>query len=212
MHSIVIAGDGPRADVDSRANLRVSQVSQVIRLRSFAQLDLLGLDKVAHVRALANLTAGTQVRVGAKNRVSFHKGSLKNAAVANEYSIPDRRIANHRIRPNPATRADSRLAQDLNEGLQHGVRCNFYVAIDNAAGERQRQRDALSQQSLALAQPHPKIDKGKLAPRIRAQNFNRVFRLPRHHPLPRPPQQRRHVSQVILAMRIGGGELVNVQK
>ena len=63
VHAVIVAGDGAGANVDSRADFRVAQISEMVGLRSLAQLDLLGLDEVADVRALADLAARPQMRV-----------------------------------------------------------------------------------------------------------------------------------------------------
>src|SRR5271166_6521149 len=80
VYAVIVAGDGSGADVHACADFCVAQVGKMIRLRSFAQLDLLSLDEVAHVRALADLAAGPQVRIGADRCTSrdlsaFHYAS-----------------------------------------------------------------------------------------------------------------------------------------
>src|ERR1035438_4232439 len=44
--AIVITGDSTGADVYAFTNFRIAQIAEVIRLRSLAQLDFLGLDEV----------------------------------------------------------------------------------------------------------------------------------------------------------------------
>ena len=41
VHPVVVAGDGPRADVGSRAHLHIAQVSEVTGLRALGQLGFL---------------------------------------------------------------------------------------------------------------------------------------------------------------------------
>ena len=61
VHAVVVAGDRARADVDAFADLRVAQIGEMVRLRTFAQLRFLGLDEVADVRAFSDFAAGAQM-------------------------------------------------------------------------------------------------------------------------------------------------------
>src|SRR5580704_11839107 len=45
--TVVVAGDGARADVHAFTDFRVSQVAEVIRLGTLTQFDFLGLDKIS---------------------------------------------------------------------------------------------------------------------------------------------------------------------
>ena len=65
--AVVVAGDGSGADVDARADFGVAEIGQVVGLRSLAQLDLLGLDEIADVRAFADFAAGAQMRIRAED-------------------------------------------------------------------------------------------------------------------------------------------------
>jgi len=48
VHAVVIASDRARADVHAFNRFsRVAQITEVIRLRTLAQLDLLGFDEVS---------------------------------------------------------------------------------------------------------------------------------------------------------------------
>ena len=59
--TIVVAGNGSGADVHSRADFCVAQISKVVGLGSLAQFDLLGLDKVTDMSAFSNVAAGAQM-------------------------------------------------------------------------------------------------------------------------------------------------------
>ena len=131
--SIVVAGDGAGADVDPCADFGIAQIGEMVGFGSLAQLDLLGLDKIANVRTLSNIAAGAQMGIRAEDSVAFDAGAIENAAVADEDSIADFGISNHGIRPNAATGAYVRVAQNLNKRLEHGVRRNLNVTIDDAA-------------------------------------------------------------------------------
>jgi hypothetical protein len=59
--AIVVAGDSPRPDVHTFADLGVPQIAQVIRLGAFAQPSFLGLNEIAHVGVFTDLTADANV-------------------------------------------------------------------------------------------------------------------------------------------------------
>src|ERR1700687_4071231 len=63
VHAVVIAGDRARADVYAFSDFRVAEIAEMVRLRTLAQLDFLGLDKVSHASTLAHITSGAQMRV-----------------------------------------------------------------------------------------------------------------------------------------------------
>ena len=60
-HTIVVTGDGAGANVDPFPNLCVSQVTQVVRFRSFAQIGFFHLDKVSDFGLLPHHHTGTQM-------------------------------------------------------------------------------------------------------------------------------------------------------
>jgi len=88
--AIVVTGDRPRPDVDAAANLRVAQISQVIRLRSFAQARLLRLDKIADVRTLPDVTSRSQVRERPDPRSSVDQRIGNHARLQDQHRIANR--------------------------------------------------------------------------------------------------------------------------
>src|SRR5208337_3279570 len=72
VHAVVVAGDGARAYVHAFTDFRVAQIAEVIRLRTLAQLDFLGLDKVPQVSAFAHLTARAHMSVGSEDGIRGH--------------------------------------------------------------------------------------------------------------------------------------------
>ncbi len=87
LDAVVVAGDGSGADVDSGADFGVAEIGQVVGLRSLAELDLLGLDKVADVRAFSDVAAGTQMGIGSEDGAGADVGFFQNAAGANEDAV-----------------------------------------------------------------------------------------------------------------------------
>src|SRR5450631_840087 len=88
--AIVIAGDGTCTDVYAFSDFRVAQIAEVILLRTLAQLDFLGLDKVSHVGAFAHIGPRAQMRVGSKYgfradaRIFHDRPRLHRDAIAND--------------------------------------------------------------------------------------------------------------------------------
>src|SRR5580692_944748 len=95
--AVVVAGDGSGADVDAGADFGVAEIGEVVGLRSFAQLDLLGFDKIADVRAFSDFAAGAQMGIGAENGSGADAGFFENAAGTDEDAGADLGVANHRV-------------------------------------------------------------------------------------------------------------------
>src|ERR1035437_3755237 len=132
IHAIIIAGDGARPDVHAFPNLGVAKIGEVVGLRAFAQPRLLGLHKVADVRAFANVAAGPQMRVRSKLRAVAYHGIFQDAARPNQNSVADFAVGDDGIRPNTAVGADLGFANELHERLDDSVRANLNVGIDVA--------------------------------------------------------------------------------
>ena len=71
---IVVAGDGPRANVGFCAHRGIAQVAEMAHLGAGAEGAVLHLAEVAHVRALAQARPFAQVAEGANLAGFFHHG------------------------------------------------------------------------------------------------------------------------------------------
>src|SRR5579864_96340 len=143
--------------------------------------------------------AGTDVRL------------FQHAAGANQDTVGDFGIQNHVIGTNAASGPDARLAEDLDKWLDDRVGGDDDVLV-NDAGVRVENCDAVGHELLALGHAHLLIEGGEFGAGIAAENFGRVRGLPRHHTLLRFPQNLRHVGEVVLAVRVGGGKFFDVGK
>ena len=83
--AVVVAGDGARPDVHAFADVRVAQVGEMIRLRSFAYFDLLRLDKISQVSVFAHLRPESRIGDGAHvgNFVETKKATIGKGSKAN---------------------------------------------------------------------------------------------------------------------------------
>ncbi len=125
--------------------------------------------------------------------------------------IGDFGIANHGIGANAATGADARFAENLYEGFDHGVGGDFDIVVDHAGGGIEY-GDALGHEFVALAHAHLRVDEGEFGASVGAENFAGEFCFPDHDTLLGFAQNLGHVGEVVLAVRIGGGEFADVRE
>ena len=104
-----------------------------------------------------------------------------------------------------------RFAQNLDERFDHRVGGDFDVVIDHAGGGIE-DGDALGHEFMALAHADLIVDESEFGARVGAENFDRVFRLPDHDALPGLAQDPGHVGEVVLAVRVGGGEFRDLRE
>jgi hypothetical protein len=100
-------------------------------------------------------------------------------------------------------------AQQLHKRLDDGVGAHFHVAVDHA-GVRIKNRNARIQQFAALRQPQPRIEHHHFRTRVAAEHFAGIVGLDRDYFLVRPVKHSRHIGEVVLAVRIGGGKTVDM--
>src|SRR5208337_5029403 len=148
-------GDGARAYIDAFTDFRVAQIAEMVRLRTLAQLDFLGLDEVPQVSVFAHLASGAHMSVRPKHRSRSHARVFHDRSRLYRDAVAQDGISDHAIRADAAIRADLRMTQQLHKGLNHGVGANFHVAV-NHAGVRIINRNARLQQFAALRQPQPR--------------------------------------------------------
>src|SRR6185437_6779331 len=122
IHAVIVTSDGTGADVDLLADLRISQIGEMVCLGSFAQAHLFGFDEVADMSAFADFTSRAEMRIRAQHCVIRNRRTVDDAPVTHRYNIPNYGIADDGIRPDAAVLADDGLAQKLNEGFDDGVR------------------------------------------------------------------------------------------
>src|SRR5690349_18294437 len=112
--AVVITSDGAGAYIHPFAHFRIAQVAQVLRLGALAQLQLLALHKIAHVRAFRNLAAGPQMCVRTQHRARPDAGIVHHAAIADEHTVSQFTIDDHAVGANAAFGADARSALQVN--------------------------------------------------------------------------------------------------
>ena len=70
VETIVIAGDGARADIGARADARIAQIGQMVGLGAFFDPGLLHFDEIADMDVLLDHRAGTQTRIRPDQRTA----------------------------------------------------------------------------------------------------------------------------------------------
>jgi hypothetical protein len=101
------------------------------RLRAFAEADLLGLNKIAYVRSLADHAFRPQVRVRTQRRSVIDPGLRNDASLANLYLVAYRGVLQNRVGPNAAIVSDFGFTQQLDKGLNHRIRSHRHPCIDH---------------------------------------------------------------------------------
>src|SRR5262249_35491126 len=90
--AVVASGDGGGGDVGAFTDFCVAKISEMVGLGTFAQARFLGLNKISHVRAFANVAAGTQVRVRSDERAAGDGSFINDAAWPDHDSVGNFRV------------------------------------------------------------------------------------------------------------------------
>ncbi len=83
--AIVVAGNGPRPNVDALPNSRVAQIGQVIGLRPFSQFALFNLDEISHLGPFSQNRSGPDMRKGADGHIGLNNRLFNNRLIFNEH-------------------------------------------------------------------------------------------------------------------------------
>src|SRR5205807_3155667 len=130
--AVIIARNRAGSHVHARADVSIAEIAKMVCLRPLPQFDLLGLHKIAHVRAFSDLAARTQVRVRTDDRSGTDAGFIQNGAGTDQDTIADFRVLDHAIRPNAAVASDPGAAQQLHERFNDRVGPHLDIRIDDA--------------------------------------------------------------------------------
>src|ERR1700722_7483211 len=130
-HAIVVASDGPRADVRFAPDGRITQISQMPGLRALMHHRIFHFNKISNVRACANIRPRTQSRKRPHVRPVPHTAGIQRRMRPDDYFIVQASVAQHAPRLNRAARPDARLAQQLHARLDHRVRPRAHFRINH---------------------------------------------------------------------------------
>src|SRR4029077_14841114 len=130
--AIVIARNRAGSHVHARADVSIAEIGKMVCLRPLPQFDLLGLHKIAHVRAFSDLAAPTQARGRPDDRSGTDAGFVQNGTGTDQHTIADFRVLDHAIGANAAVASNARAAQQLHEGFNDRVGPQLDIRIDDA--------------------------------------------------------------------------------
>src|SRR5439155_3998513 len=128
VHAVVVAGDGPAADVDLGADVGVAEIAEMIRLRAAAEARLFRLDEVADVHLVFQDRAGSDVRPRPHLRVVADAGFAGHAVGLEVHAIADGHVGEH------AAGVDAAICPNLRRAAQLDTGPQFAVAADGDAG------------------------------------------------------------------------------
>ena len=127
---VVIARDGSGADIDPSTDSRIAEIAQMVRLRTFTQLRLLHLHKVAHLGVLPHHGSGTEVCEGTDDRAFFKLGFSKHATVANQDPIVEHAVRQANMRVDDAILADAGRSFQRDMGVNDRIRPDRHIGVD----------------------------------------------------------------------------------
>jgi hypothetical protein len=116
-YAVVIAGDGPGADVRIAPDRRVADVTQVRHLRAFMNNRLLNLYEPSYMCALANIRTGPQMRERPDLSFGPYAAGIENGMRADDGIVIHPCIAENAAGLNLAARADACFAEKLDARL-----------------------------------------------------------------------------------------------
>src|SRR6185369_5471728 len=108
--AVVIARNGARADVDSRADLRVTDVAQVIDLRLRGEPARLDFDEIADVHFLGEVRAGTQACVRSETATCADLGIVEMAEGQHLGALTEGHVPQEAVRADTHAIAESHAA------------------------------------------------------------------------------------------------------
>ena len=86
---VVIAGDGPRADIGLASDLSIAQIGQMIGFGASTERRLLDFNEIPDMDILFEVSAWPQVREGAENSAAFDLCIVDDDVLSNQDSIAD---------------------------------------------------------------------------------------------------------------------------
>ena len=123
--------------------------------------------------------------------------------------IVDDRVLDHAEGPDATVRADFRVAEQLHERLDHGVRADFDRTVDHAGfGIVNRHPLRPSARGILPGAGGRRVH--HLGTCVAAEHFAGVIGFDGDYLLARLVEDRGHVGEVVLSVRVVGGELIDV--
>src|SRR5690606_34409962 len=119
--TIIVTGDGARADIDVGAQFRITDIAQVVDLTALAHLGVLGFNEVTHFGGLCQNRARTDSGEGSYMSLWANDRILDDAIGQHFGTRFDPAVADDAIGPDPYTGRNRHLT------LEHHVDIDFHV-------------------------------------------------------------------------------------
>ena len=198
--AVVVRGDRARPEVRPLADVGVADVGEVWDLGTGSDLGVLDLDERARLRALAQDRSGAQVGERADAHAVADVG-LHGVGMEHPCLIADAGVDHGGVWTHGGARADPGGAVQTRERSDHGVLADLDLDVDDG---RTRIDDRHSGEHVAglnppLRQGH---DLGERDPVVDPEHLARVGDLVRDDRALVRAQDRQHVGQVLLPLRV----------
>jgi len=207
VHAVVVAGDGARSHVHARSNLGVAQVGEVVAFDPLPSLIFLVSTKFPTWAPSPMSLAGAQVRIGTNDRAPGYASLVQDGTGTERHAVADFRVADDAVGADAAVTADASLAEQLDEGLNHGVGATSTSASMTQSVEEDARPGG--HQLLAFGHAQEAVDLHHFGAGIAAQHLGWVGGLHRNHFGLGFAKQAGHVGQVVLAMGVVGLEFAD---
>ena len=122
VRTIVVAGDGARADIDVIANLRIAQIGQMTRLGAFPETRFFHFHEVTNVGAFQQFGARAQTGKWTDGAGCLQLGIFHHAVGANFAVIADGAVFDH------AAGADFHSIAQHHVAFHNNVSIDLYIA------------------------------------------------------------------------------------
>ena len=205
--AVVVAGDRAGADVDLLADRRVAQIREVIGLGPAAEPRLLELDEIPDASVGFDLRPGPDVRERSDRRPRADGRVRDDRVIENRHAVADRRVRQADVGVQPAAGANRRPPLKCRSRTDDRIRADRDAVVDGRAGRifegRSSQHDGA-----VLPGTHHCRDLGEIHAGVHAPQFRGVVEQKGFHPCFVPSIHADEVGQVVLALRVVSGQLV----
>ena len=203
--TVVVAEDRARADVHALADQAVADVGEVVHLRALAHDRLLGLAEVPDLGVFGEVAAGPEMREGSDVRAGSDVALGRHAVGEHDGVRVHDHVREHGARADARARRHPSLSAQVHTGLDHTVRLEHAVRLDE--GQLGRQQARTRQRVGAVdALTHVTLGQRQVDAIVHAQELAHVRGRVRHAAGRRG--QRDDVREQDLALRVLRAELL----
>ena len=204
--AVVVGEDRAGPDVGALRDRGVTGIRQMGHLGTLADLRVLGLHEPAYLAILVKLGAGAKIREGAYGS-AVADDRQQGFGAFDRGLLADLGGLEGRVGADDSAIADRRGAQQLGVGQNAGVPADGDVDVD-PRGVRIDDGDAFPHPLLGDAAVELHAETGKLDPVVDALRLPQVVDEVSTDPSARAARDGEHIGQVLLALGVVGGHLL----